>query len=59
MQFLEKLWKMFKDIKLATTEGRRNYMVSELDYHTTKPFTEHLLVIEMKKKLMNKLMRYL
>ena len=39
-----------RDIKLVTTERRRNYLVSEPNYHTTKFFTEHLLVIEMKKK---------
>ena len=49
------------DIKLFTTERRRNYLVSEPNYHTTKFFAEHLLAIEMKKKkkteiLMNKLL---
>ena len=39
-----------RDIKLVTTERRRNYVVSESNYHTTKFFTEHLLAIEMKKK---------
>ena len=38
-----------RDIKLATTERRRNYLVSELNYHTTKFFSENLLAIEMKK----------
>ena len=38
-----------RDIKLVTTERRRNYLVSELNYHTTKFFTENLLAIEMKK----------
>ena len=38
------------DIKLFTTERRRNYLVSEPNYHTTKFFAEHLLAIEMKKK---------
>ena len=38
-----------RDIKLVTTEGRRNYLVSEPNYNTTKFFTENLLVIEMKK----------
>ena len=38
-----------RDIKLATTEGRRNYLVSEPNYHTTKFFTEHLVAMEMKK----------
>ena len=39
-----------RDVKLVTTERRRNYLVSESNYHTTKLFTEILLVIEMKKK---------
>ena len=45
-----------RDIKLVTTERRRNYLVSEPNYHTTKFFSEDLLVIEMKKIdiLMNK-----
>ena len=38
----------YRDIKLVTTERRRNYLLSEPDYHTTKFFTEHLLAIEMK-----------
>ena len=38
-----------RDIKLVTTERRRNYLVSEPNHHTTKFFTEHLLAIEMKK----------
>ena len=25
----------YRDIKLVTTEGRRNYLVSEPNYHTT------------------------
>ena len=44
-------------IKLVTRERKRNYLVSESNYHTTKIFTESLLAIEMKKKtevLMNK-----
>ena len=42
--------------KLVTTESRRNYLVSEPNYHTTKFFTENLLAIEMRKTkiLMNK-----
>ena len=45
-----------KIIKLITTERRRNYLVSQLNYHTAKFFTEHLIAIEMKKTeiLMNK-----
>ena len=36
-----------RDIKLITTENRRNYLVSESNYHSTKFFTENLLTIEM------------
>ena len=45
-----------RDIKLVTTEIRRNYLVSEPNYHATKTFTENLLAIEMEKTeiLMNK-----
>ena len=39
-----------RDIKLVTTKRRRNYLVSEPNYHTTKFFTENLLAIEMKKQ---------
>ena len=31
-----------RDIKLVTTERRRNYLVSEPHYHFTKFFTEYL-----------------
>ena len=31
-----------RDIKLVTKEKRRNYLVSEPNYHTTKFFTENL-----------------
>ena len=42
--------------KLITTERKKNYLVSEPNYHTTKFFTENLLAIEMRKTqiLMNK-----
>ena len=45
-----------RDIKLITTERRRNYLVPEANYHATKFFTENLLAIEIKKTeiLMNK-----
>ena len=45
-----------RDIKLVTTEKRRNYLVPEPNYHTTKFFLVNLLAIEMKKTdiLMNK-----
>ena len=38
-----------RDIKLVTTDKRRNQLVSEPNYHTTKWFSEDLLAIEMKK----------
>ena len=38
-----------RDIKLATTEKRRNYLASEPNYCLAKFFTEHLLAIKMKK----------
>ena len=37
----------YRDIKLATTERRRNYLVSEPNYHITKLFTENLFAAEM------------
>ena len=37
------------DSKLVTTERRRNYLVSEPNYPTTKFFTENSLAIDMKK----------
>ena len=45
---MEKVRK-YRDIKLVATESRRNYLVSEPNYHTIKFFTENLLAIEMKK----------
>ena len=38
-----------RNIKLVITEKRRNYLVSEPNYHTTKLFIETLLAIEMRK----------
>ena len=38
-----------RNIKLVTTSRRRNQLVSEPNYHTTKRFSEKLLAIEMKK----------
>ena len=38
-----------RDIKLVTTNKRRNQLVSESSYHTTKWFSENLLAIETKK----------
>ena len=38
-----------RGIKLVTTHEKRNELVSEPNYHTTKRFSENLLAIEMKK----------
>ena len=38
-----------RDIKLVTTDERRNQLASEPIYHTTKYFSENLIAIEMKK----------
>ena len=45
-----------KNMKLVTAKRRRNYLVSEPNYHATKFFIENLFAIEMKKTkiLMNK-----
>ena len=40
----------YRDIKLITTERKRNYLVSLTIYHTTKFFTENLLAITIEKK---------
>ena len=52
---LEKVRK-HRNIKLKTIERRRNYLLSEPNYHTAKFFTENLLAIEMRKSqiLVNK-----
>ena len=39
-----------RDIKLVTTDKRRNQLASEPNYHTPKYFSENLMAIEMKKK---------
>ena len=38
-----------RDIKLVTTDEKRNKLVSGRNYHTTKRFSENFLAIEMKK----------
>ena len=38
-----------RDIKLVTTEYKRNKLVSEPNYHSTKCISKDLLVMEMKK----------
>ena len=46
----------YRDNKLVTTDEKRNRLVSEPNYHTTKHFSENLLAIKMKKTkvIMNK-----
>ena len=46
-----------RDIKLITTEVRRNYFVSEPNYHSAKKFSDNLLaiVIIITQARMNKL----
>ena len=39
-----------RDIKLVTTERRRNYLVSEPNYHTTKFFYWHRQSYRIHKK---------
>ena len=43
-----------RDIKLVTTDKRRNQWASEPNYHTVKYFSENLMGKEMKKKRKNK-----
>ena len=38
-----------RDIKLVTTDKKRNQLVSEPSYHKTKWFPENLLAVEIKK----------
>ena len=40
----------YRDVKLVTVERRRNYLMSEPNYHTTKFLTDSLLAIEFKKR---------
>ena len=42
-----------RDIKLVTTDKRRNQLVSEPNYHPRKWFSKNLLAIEMKKTSKN------
>ena len=39
----------YKDIKPVKAERRKNYLVSEPNYYSTKFFSESLMLIEMKK----------
>ena len=40
-----------RDIKLVTKDEKRNKLVSQPNYHTTKRFSENLLAIQMKNKI--------
>ena len=46
---MDSFWKMFenvrkhRDIKLLITEPRRNYLVSEQNFHTTKIFLRNFI----------------
>ena len=40
------------NIKLVTADEKRNELVSEPNYRTTKHFSENLLVVEMQKTLL-------
>ena len=45
-----------RDIKLVATDEKRNILISEPKYHTTKRFSKKMLAIEMKEtklKLIN------
>ena len=39
-----------RDIELETTDEKRNKLVSEPNYYTTKHFSENSLAIEMKRQ---------
>ena len=47
----------YRDIKLVTKKAKRNYLVSEPNYHVTNIFSNNLLATEAKRTwiLMNKL----
>ena len=42
-------YRKHRDIKLVSTEYKRNKLASEPNYHSTKCISKHLLVMEMKK----------
>ena len=43
----------YRDIKLVTTDRRRNQLVSEPNYHTSKYFSENFMALKMKKAKVN------
>ena len=38
-----------RDIKFVTTDTRRNQLIAEPNYHTSKYFSENLMAIKIKK----------
>ena len=42
-----------RDIRLVTTNEKKNQLASEPNYHTLKYFSENLLAIEMKETSKN------
>ena len=48
MLYSLKQWR-HRNIKLITTERRKIFLVSELNYHIQKLFTKNVLAIKMKK----------
>ena len=49
MPFSEKQWRMYRDIKLVTTNKKRNQLALEPNYHTPNHFSENLMTIKTKK----------
>ena len=49
MQYSEKQWKVLENIKLVTTDKKRNKLGSESNYHTMNYISEDLSIIEMNK----------
>ena len=47
-----------RDIKLVTTDKRRNQLASEPNYHTQRYFSENLMAIEMKKTKIKMVYQY-
>ena len=45
---MENVWKN-RNIKLVTTDERRNQLASEFNCHTTKNFSQNFMAVEMKK----------
>ena len=41
--------KNYRDIKLVTTDARRKYLMSELNYHKKKFFLDNVLAMEIER----------